>query len=157
MFKRTLMRNILALVFSIVSLSAQAVDCDHDIIHFSVAFANAFENELLVELDDKYSFTEAILITVEHSLGGGEDELNGETGETSIKSFKELNDWLNSRRVEERPWPAMWPLTGCTKGVCHFGGKLSNQEHGFLFVKEIHYKAVNRKAIVTRIIFEDGD
>lgn len=151
------MRNILALILFALSATTQAGDCDKDILHFSVAFANAFESGKLKELDSRYCFTEEALIIVEHSLGGGEAELNGAAGEVSIKSFKALELWLNSRRTEGRPWPAMWPLIGCTKGVCEFGGKFSNQIHGHLFLKEIHYKGLPNNTTVTRIIFEGGD
>jgi len=150
------MKNLSLLIVLICSANVYSKECSiNDINLFANEFAVAYQTESLKDLDSKYCI-HAMHATVEHSIAG-EIEENGQTGEVDIHSFAELSGWLQSRRDENRPYPAIWPFEGCSSGICSFGGNTANQMHGHLFLKQIHYSNIQNKISISKILFEDGD
>lgn len=148
------MRAALTFIAFLFSLSANADGgkCSlTDIISFAKEFSSSFQNSYLPELDNNFCVGGTVKITIEHSIQEGEEK-------TIVRSFAELNKWLNKRKTYDGfPSPGIWPLVGCHSNLCEFGGNDANQLHNHLFLKSIGYRLKKNGSVITDIVFEDGD
>ena len=148
------MKAAFILISSLFALSANAEGgkCSvTDVNSFAEEFSSSFHASSLSDLDRKFCVGGIVQIKIEHSIQEGEEK-------TIVRSFAELNEWLNKRKdYDGFPSPGVWPLVGCHSNLCEFGGNDANQLHNHLFLKSIGYRQGKDGAVITKIIFEDGD
>jgi len=122
-----------------------------DIGSFARDFSSSFKNGSLLLLDNKYCIESRLHIEIDHSI-------RDQKVESNVRSFTELDVWLNKQKNSDGfPTPGVWTLIDCHSNLCTFAGNDANQLHNHLFLKTIGYGFGKGGAVITNIIFEDGD
>ena len=98
--------------------------------------ASAFESGRLATLDEKYPTQESFEVYLEHSLADEEGDVS--ISVTYVKSFAELNGFINSRRKDGLPGLGAGALRKCANGVCSYNFQ-NGISHNTLYLKELRY------------------